>query len=159
MLEILLIILAVLLIIGGFLGIIIPALPDLPLVWFGILIYAGVTDFEVIGWGLLLILLAIVIGSIGIDALAQIYGAKRFGASRMGIIGSVMGFIVGIFFSIPGMILGPFVGALVFELVSGRQHHEALKASFGTFVGFIGGVVFKFVLGLMMVGIVLLEMF
>lgn len=159
MLDLLVIIFAVLLVIAGFVGILIPVVPDLPLLWLGALILAWATDFELLTWGGLLILLALVIGSAGIDAFGQIYGAKRFGASRYGIVGSILGLLVGFFFSIPGMLLGPFVGAFVFELFAGRSRHQALKASLGTFVGFIGGVAFKFVLAFMMVGIMVVEMF
>ncbi len=137
----------------GILGIVIPALPGVGFIFAGTLLYAIVTGFEVIsGW--IIFLFAVMTGAaIAADYAAGILGAKKYNASKYGIIGSIVGLIVGFFFSIPGIILGPLVGAVVFEMIGGRDSRDAMRAGWGTFVGFIGGMVFKVVVGLSMIGI------
>ncbi|MFH2056240.1 MAG: DUF456 domain-containing protein, partial [bacterium] len=133
----------------GLVGAALPIIPGLPIVWVMALIYGIFTGFEEIGATYLItfgILTAIVLV---MDYLAAIYGAKRLGASRWGIIGAIVGTIVGIIVGGPvGLIFGPLIGAVVFELLIGREFRDACKAGFGTFCGYVAGAVMKLVLSL-----------
>ena len=136
----------------GLVGSALPVVPGLPIVWVMALIYALFTRFEDIGATYLItfgILTAIVLV---MDYLAGIYGAKRLGASRWGIIGALVGTVLGIIVGGPiGLIVGPLLGAVLFELLIGREFRDAFKAGFGTFCGFIAGVVMKLTLSLVMI--------
>ena len=109
------------LILLGLAGTILPALPGLPLVFAGMLLAAWVDGFrEISGWtvAVLAVLTAI---SVGVDVAATALGAKRVGAGKGAMFGAALGTVVGAFFSIPGLILGPFLGAMIAERVRGRE--------------------------------------
>jgi uncharacterized protein YqgC (DUF456 family) len=80
-----------------------------------------------------------------LDYIVPIWGTKKFGGSRSGTIGATIGLIVGLFFGPPGIILGPFIGAVVAELASGHDQKTSLRSGFGSFIGFLTGVVLKLV--------------
>lgn len=135
------------LIIIGLLGIFIPGLPGTGLVFIGTLVYAWGTGFQVIGWGTLLIFLILTLIAMGVDYLAGIMTAQKFGASKQGIIGSVIGGIVGLIaFNIPGLILGQLAGVIIGELMFGRKMNESIKSGFGVFIGYLLGSIAKVVL-------------
>jgi len=135
------------LIIIGVLGIFIPGLPGTGLVFIGTLVYAWGTGFQVIGWGPLLIFLILTLIAMGVDYLAGIMTAQKFGASKQGIIGSVIGGIVGLIaFNIPGLILGQLAGVIIGELMFGRKMNESIKSGFGVFIGYLLGSIAKVVL-------------
>lgn len=89
----------------------------------------------------LLLLAALMVASLVLDNFASMYGAKRFGATWRGVLGAFVGGIVGIFFSLPGIILGPFLGALVFELLGGYEFDKASRAGLGATLGVFGAVI------------------
>jgi uncharacterized protein len=156
--EILIISLIIILMGIGLLGTVLPFIPGSPLIFAGAFLYAWHTDFTEISWGTLLVLLVLVVASQILEYLASLVGAKRYGAGKLGIIGAFVGGLVGLFLGgIFGVIIGPFLGAVVFEMVGGREMNDSLKIGFGTLVGFIGGAVGKFILGLIMVGIFLIQ--
>ncbi len=72
-------------------------------------------------------------------------GNRRFGGSRWGTVGSALGVVAGLFFAPWGIILGPFLGAVIGELLSGTAAQLALKAGFGSFIGFLVGTVAKLI--------------
>ena len=142
----------------GLAGTVIPFIPGSPFIFTGALLYAWHTKFTVISWGTLSILLFLVVASQILEYLASLLGAKRYGAGKWGIIGAFVGGLVGLFLGgIFGIIIGPFLGAVVFEMVGGRELNDSLKIGLGTMVGFIGGAIGKFIIGLIMVGIFLLQ--
>ncbi|PZR74220.1 MAG: hypothetical protein DLM52_09765, partial [Chthoniobacterales bacterium] len=100
-------------------------------------------------------LLALTVISYALDAAAGYLGAKRFGATRWGVAGGVIGGIAGLFFGIPGLFLGPVLGAIAGELVSGKKLVKAGRAGWGTILGLLAGAVAKIVIGLAMVAIFL----
>lgn len=141
--DVLLWVLATICVVAGIAGIVLPALPGPPLVWVGLLLGAWADDFErVSGWTLaFLALLALL--TIPIDLLASAFGAQRVGASRWAIAGAAIGTVVGIFFGLPGIVLGPFVGAVAGELVVRRDLQNAGKVGVGTSIGLLLGMAAK----------------
>lgn len=144
-----------LLIFVGLVGTILPGLPGVGLVFGGILLYALYFGVATVGMTTLILLGVVTVFSFIIDLLASLYGAKRFGASRSGIIGAFLGGVAGlIFLSLPGLFLGVFAGAVVGEyFLAKKSSEEALKAGLGSVLGFLGGTVLKLVLALIMVGV------
>lgn len=114
--QILLWLLAALLIVLGFAGLILPALPGIPLVFAGLVLLAWAENFAYVGWVTLILLAGLALLSYGIDFLAAAsLGAKKFGASPRAIAGAALGTLAGLFFGLPGIVLGPFVGAVIGE--------------------------------------------
>ncbi|NDV46504.1 DUF456 domain-containing protein [Paludibacter sp. 221] len=142
--DIFLIIVAGILVLLGFAGCILPIIPGVPLSYVGILLL-HFTDKIQFSTNFLVIWAIIVIAIQVLDYYIPIWGTKRFGGSRWGTIGSAIGVVAGLFFAPWGIILGPFVGAVVGELLSGRASADAVKAGFGSFVGFLVGTVAKLV--------------
>lgn len=157
----LLYVLAVLLVLVGLAGLILPALPGLPLVFAGLLLAAWVDGFQNVHWAWMIPLGLLTLLSFAIDLWATAMGAKRVGASRLAIIGSVLGTFGGLFFSLPGLVIGPFAGALVGELVHRRRiarsdFSHAAKVGIGTWVGIVFGIALKLALAFGMIGLFVL---
>ncbi len=144
------------LILIGLLGTLLPVLPGLPLMFAGMLLAAWAGSFEHISGWTLAVLGALVALSIVVDLLATLLGAKRVGASNKGLFGAGVGGVVGIFFGIPGLIAGPFLGAAAGELADGRAWREASKVGLGTWLGLVLGALLKLLLALAMLAIFLL---
>jgi uncharacterized protein YqgC (DUF456 family) len=134
----------------GLAGSIVPALPGPPLVliaaighrlWFG--------DHSA-SMLVLLCLVIFTIWSFVLDYFAGVYGAKRFGATWRGVLGAFVGGIVGLFFSLPGIIIGPFIGAMVFELMGGYKFDKASRAGLGATLGVFAGVIGKCIISVVM---------
>lgn len=154
--EGILMILAILLVLVGIAGTILPALPGTPLVFLGLLVAAWAEGFDKVGWFTLVVLALLTILSIGVDFLSSTYGAKRVGASWWAVTGALVGTVLGLFFGIPGLILGPFVGAVLGEYLTRRDWVQARKAGFGAWLGFILGTAGKLALTFAMLGIFVL---
>lgn len=147
-------VLAGLLILVGIAGTVLPALPGLPLVFAGMLLAAWAGNFEQVGWLMLSVLGLLTLVSLGVDFLATAMGAKRVGASKLALIGAVIGTFAGLFVGGPiGLFAGPFVGALVGELIHSRQLGQATKVGIGTWVGILIGTVLKLGLAFAMVAL------
>ena len=137
----------------GILGSLLPALPSTPLVLAGAVahrLYFGEASART---SVLLLLLGITLFSLGVDYLATMLGARKLCATWRGILGAVVGACVGLFFSLPGIILGPFIGALLFEMVGGRKFDEAARAGVGALLGLLAGALGKMACGMAMIGI------
>ncbi len=158
--HIIILIISLLIMFGGLSGIVLPVIPSTPLIWFGVLIYAVFDGFKSIGWLLLLIFAVLAIISVILDYFGGVIGAKKYGATKWGLIGSVIGGIAGFFMGgIVGLIFGPFFGAVLLELVFGKDLRGAFKSGVGTLVGFIGGAVTKLAIGVIMIGIFIWKVF
>ena len=158
--EIMLFAVSLIIMFVGMAGIIVPVIPSIPLIWLGAFLYALFTRFEKITWMVLLVFALLTIFSIVLENLGNIYGAKRFGATRWGIIGSFVGMGVGFYLGGPlGLILGPVIGTVIFELMGGKGYRGALKSGLGNFVGFLGGSLRKVIIGLTMIGIFVWKVF
>jgi len=141
--QILGLVIALMLMSAGLAGSILPGIPSTPLVLLVAVLhklYFG--DFGV-GWMAMSLLVGFAVLSLVMDYLASIYGAKSLGATWRGMWGAAAGGLVGILFNLPGILLGPFVGAALFELVGGRPWKEAGRAGLGATIGLLAGVVGK----------------
>jgi len=145
--------LAAILIVVGFIGTVVPALPGVPLVFAGMLLAAWADGFQHVGLWTLIGLGVLTAIAVVVDFLAGLAGAKRVGASKMALIGAAIGTIVGIFFGIVGLLLGPFLGALIGELVAGSTLQRATNVGVGAWIGFLLGTVLKLGVCFAMVGI------
>jgi uncharacterized protein YqgC (DUF456 family) len=145
--------LAGLLIVVGLLGTVLPVLPGLPVMFAGMLLAAWAGDFQRIGGGTLTVLGLLVVVSIVVDLLASVIGAKRVGASGKGLWGAGIGGFVGIFFGLPGLVAGPFLGASLGEVAHGRPWRDASRIGLGTWVGILLGALLKLMLAFWMLAL------
>jgi uncharacterized protein YqgC (DUF456 family) len=148
-------IVSVTLVAAGLAGTILPALPGVPLVFFGLVTASWIDGFQRVGWPVLVVLAFLTAASLLIDLLVSAKGARRMGAGRAAVLGALLGTVVGLFFGLPGLLLGPFAGAFSGEYLIKRDLVRAGKAGIGTWLGFLGGIVVKLALSLAMVGIFL----
>lgn len=150
--------LAILLVVVGLLGTVLPAIPGIPLIFAGMLLAAWADGFVHVG-GLTLGLLALLtVLSLLVDFWATAMGARRVGASRKALAGAVIGTFVGIFFGIPGIFVGPFAGAMAGELwhrrrIGATDLGAATRVGVGTWVGVVVAVALKLMLAFAMIGV------
>jgi uncharacterized protein YqgC (DUF456 family) len=155
MLQTIWFILAAVMIIAGFAGAILPALPGVPLVFGGMLLAAWADHFQHVGVVTLIVLGVLCVIALLIDFVAGMLGAKRVGASPRALWGATLGTLVGLFFGIPGLLLGPFVGAVAGELTAGSKVDHATRVGIGTWLGLLFGTLAKVALCFTMLGIFL----
>lgn len=147
--DLLWIVLGAIFMLVGIAGCILPLLPGPPLCFVGLWIQQLKTDpsysikFLVI-WAMVTLVVTV------LDYIVPLYGTKKFGGSRYGVWGATIGLIAGFWFGPLGIILGPFVGAFIGELVASSNSQQALRAAFGSFVGFLFGTMLKLVTCLVM---------
>lgn len=151
-------VLAVLVVLAGLAGTIVPALPGIPLIFVGLVIIAWVHDFNVVGWTAVGILAALTAIGWLVDLLAGAVGARYLGASKRSFWGAMIGAIVGIFFGLPGIILGPFIGAVLGELSGGRNVIHSSRVGVGTWLGMVVATAVKLAIAFLMIGIVVLQL-
>lgn len=144
------------LILTGLLGTVLPVLPGIPVAFAGMLLAAWVGGFREISVFTTVLLGLLTLISIAIDFLASALGAHRAGASKMAIVGASLGSLIGlIFFNLPGLIIGPFIGVMAVETAKGKSVREAGKIGFATWLGMAVGVALKVGLAFAMLGIFL----
>jgi uncharacterized protein YqgC (DUF456 family) len=139
----------------GVAGTIVPGLPGILLVYAGLCLAAWIDHFTRVGWPTLLLLGVLTALALVADLVASLLGARRFGASRQALIGSVLGGLIGPFvgFGWVGLLLGPFVGAVVGELVARRPLMAATRVGFGTWIGILAGTLAKLALTVSMLAV------
>lgn len=142
--------LAILLIIVGLLGTVLPAIPGVPIVFAGLVLIAWLDGFIRVGWGTLTALGVLAVLSVIIDFLATAEGARRFGAGRHAILGATLGLLVGLFFGLPGLLLGPFIGAVLGHLASQANIDSSMRAGVGATLGVVVGTFAKVVIASVM---------
>ena len=151
--DILLIITASLLMLLGLIGSFLPVLPGPLTSWFGLLI-AHFTAAIPMNKPFLIITLIIAVLIWLLDYIIPAIGTKYFGGSRYGMIGATLGLLFGLLAPIPGgIIIGPFVGALIGEFLNNNSSKIAVKAAFGSFIGFLSSAFIKFVVALIYLGL------
>ncbi len=151
--TILLWVLAVILVLLGLAGTVVPGLPGGPLVLLGLVLAAAADGFAHVGWPFWTALAVLGVASVAVDLIASALGAKRFGASPRALLGATIGAVVGLFFGLPGLLLGPFVGAVIGEYSARRNLVQAGRVGIGTFIGLVLGAAAKAALALAMVGV------
>lgn len=145
--------LAAALILVGIAGTILPALPGVTLVFAGMALAAWVGDFQQIGWVTLVVLGLLTALALIVDFVAGVLGAKRLGASSRALWGAAIGTLAGLFFFPIGLIVGPFAGALIGELLAGGTLRKATSVGLGAWLGFIFGTLAKIALCFTMLGV------
>ncbi len=136
----------------GLVGTVLPVIPGVLLIYAGYLLYGFATGWQayglpaIVGWSVVTGLVLLM------DIYAGAIGAKRYGASRSGTWGSLVGGLIGALAAgFPGLILGPFVGAAAGELLRGRTYREAFRSGWGTLIGFMVGSVVRIAIGAIMI--------
>lgn len=142
MVDYLLLSLSILLMIVGIIGCLVPVLPGPPLSFLGILTLQF-TRFAEVSSNLLIILAVVAVLVSILDYIVPIWGTRKFGGSKYGVRGATVGLIIGLFFGPPGIIIGPFIGAVVGEMIFKDDFAYAIKAGFGSLLGFMAGVGLK----------------
>jgi uncharacterized protein YqgC (DUF456 family) len=143
----------------GLSGLLLPIVPGAPLLFLGLLFGAWAENFSYIGVWTLLFLAIMAVLTYVIEFAASILGVKKYGGSNRAMIGAALGGFAGLFLGIPGILVGPFVGAVIGELSLQRRLDEASRAGFGTVVGLALGVAGKLAIGIAMIGLFLLKRF
>ncbi len=149
--DILLWVIAVLLVLVGLAGTLLPVLPGVPLVFAGLLLAAWIDGFAHIGWPVLLMLALLTLLSVVVDIAASSLGARRAGAGRAAMLGAAIGTLVGLFFGLPGLLIGPFLGAAAGQFLVRQDLADAGRAGMGAWIGFLLGSLAKLALGVGMV--------
>jgi uncharacterized protein YqgC (DUF456 family) len=144
-----LLVLAIVMMIAGIAGCLLPVLPGPPLSFLG-LVVLHFTHLADISRSLFIILGIVTILVTVIDYVVPIWGTRHFGGSKYGMRGATVGLIIGLFLGPAGIIIGPFVGAVVGELIYKDEIRYALKAGFGSLLGFLTGVGLKLAASLLM---------
>jgi len=145
--------LSIALILLGLAGIILPALPGVPLMFVGMLIAGWIDDFQRIGWITLTLLGIFTAIAVFVDIAASVLGVKRVGASRLAIGGTLIGTVVGLFFGLPGLLFGPFIGAVLGELATHGGISRAGRVGVATWLGLLFGTLAKLAIAGAMLGI------
>ena len=145
--------LAIVLVIVGLMGVVLPALPGTILIFAGLLLAAWADGFTRVGALTLVIIGVIGAASYGVDFAAGALGAKHLGASKRAMVGAGLGTVLGLFLGLPGIILGPFVGAVAGELTAHRDWKRAGKAGLAAWIGFAIGTAVKVGIAFAMIGI------
>jgi uncharacterized protein YqgC (DUF456 family) len=151
--EILLFVIVLIIMIIGLAGVILPVLPGIPLIFGAAVLYAILTGFEEVNLYFILIFAGFTIIGLVIDYLANYMSVRRMGGGKAGAIGAVIGLLIGIWFGVLWIIILPFLLAVSFELIAGKEARQALTAGFGAFVGLLFGGLTRFIIGCVMIGI------
>jgi hypothetical protein len=157
--DILLILLGLLFMILGILGSFLPILPGPPLSWIGLLLLY-LTNVIPNNWVFLVTTLTIALIVFALDYIIPAMGTKKFGGSKFGVIGTTLGLLVSIIFPVLGVfgiIIWPFVGAYIGELLNRSDSKTAAKAAFGSFLGFLTGTFIKFIVAVIYFGFFIMK--
>lgn len=156
--EIVLYVLGAVALVLGLAGVVLPALPGSAFLGVGAVLVGWADGFtRVSGWTVAACV-AIAIAIWVVDFVAGLLGAKAFGASKWAIVGAGIGLLVGMFLGLPGIVLGPAVGAIVLEYARDPNFERAMKAGVGAFLGFVLGTAVKVALSFALVGVLLLAL-
>lgn len=153
--DIALLIIGFVLMLVGILGSFLPLLPGPPISWVGLLLL-HLTEAIPQNWTFLGITAVVAVVVLALDYIIPAMGTKKFGGSRAGMVGTTIGLLVSLVFpvlGIFGIIVWPFVGALVGELINKADQKTALKAAFGSFMGFLTGTFLKFLVAVVFLGL------
>ena len=133
----------------GIIGCLVPVLPGPPLSYLG-LILLHVSRFAQFSKSILITLAVVTVIVTIVDYVVPIWGTRKFGGSKYGTRGATVGLIIGLFLGPAGIIIGPFIGAIVGELIFKDDMKYAIKAGFGSLLGFLTGIGLKLAASLVM---------
>ena len=139
----------------GLVGSVVPWLPGPLFILAGAVIWGFATDFAEIGIGRLIVLAVLALLTFLLNFVVGAIGARRYGGSRWGVVGALVGAVVGLFFGPVGLLIGPVVGAVVGELLRGADLEHGVRSGFGALVGLLAGIVADFTIAVMMIGLFL----
>lgn len=149
-LDILWIVIGSVVLIVGIIGCVLPVIPGQILSW-GSLLFLQLTSDPPFTARFIVIWAMVTAAVTLLDYYVPIWGTKKLGGSSKGIWGATIGLVIGIFFFPPfGLIVGPFLGAYLGELVAGKDSRTALRSGFGSFVGFVAGTFMKLAISFVM---------
>jgi hypothetical protein len=155
--DIVLVIIGFILIIAGIVGSILPVLPGPITSWFGLLLLY-LTDAVPMNYTMLVGSLILALFIFILDYFIPGMGAKKFGGSKYGVVGTTIGLIIGILFFPPfGIIIGPFLGAFIGELIFGTKTNIAIKAAFGSLLGLLTSTFLKLLVAICFAVVFFLE--
>lgn len=137
----------------GVAGSVLPGIPGAPLVLGAALVHKWIFKEASVGWSVIAVLTGLALAALAMDLVATWIGAKKLGATWKGITGALLGLMVGVFFGLPGIVVGPFLGAAAFEMVGGRDWRESAKAGAGAMVGLLVGTMGKLACAVAMMGL------
>src|ERR1700687_1541454 len=143
------------LVIGGVIATLIPVLPAGLLVFAGLFLAAWANDFTRVGAVGLTIIAALALLSLLADLIASLLGAKRVGASPQALVGAAVGSALGVFFGLPGLVMGPFIGALLGEYLARGRLIQAGRVGIGTWLGLVAAAIAKVVIAFLMITVFL----
>jgi uncharacterized protein YqgC (DUF456 family) len=144
---------------AGLVGILLPALPGTILIFAGLLLAAWAEGFTRVGGWTLAIIGLLAAASYGVDFVAGALGVKRMGASPRAMVGAALGTLLGLAFGLPGVIFGPFAGAVLGELSAQRDLRRAGRAGLAAWLGFLAGAAVKVAIAFTMIAIFLAALF
>ena len=137
----------------GLAGIVLPALPGHMLILGGLIVAAWADGFQHVSGWTLGVIAVIALASYGIDFVSAAVSTKKLGASRRAMAGAAIGTLGGLFFGLPGLIAGPFVGAVIGELTETRDMRQAGRAGLAATIGFAIGTAVKVAFAFVMIAI------
>ena len=143
---------AIVLMAVGLIGTVLPVVPGTVIIVAAALIHQIMLGTEKsLGWWNVAVLVLLMLLSYALEFASGYFGAKRFGATKWGAYGALLGAIIGLFVPFPGLIIGPIVGAIAGELLAGKRLVSAGRAGWGTLLGNLAGLIGKLMIGLVMV--------
>lgn len=149
---------AVVLMAIGLIGTVLPVMPGTTIILGAAVLHRVMVGAEKgMSWWSIALLVALTLVSYAIDFAAGYVGAKRFGATRWGVAGAVIGGIIGIFTGFITLLVLPILGAIAGEMIAGKKLIDAGKAGWGTLLGNLAGIIGKLVVGLAMIVLFLLD--
>ena len=151
--------LAVMLVVVGLAGVVLPGLPGTVLIFAGLLLAAWADGFVRVGVATMIVLGVLTVATYFVDVVAMALGMKRLGTTRRAMAGAALGTLAGLFFGLPGLVIGPFAGAVLGELTANNDLRGAGRAGIAAWLGFLIGTVVKVTLAFAMVGIFLTAWF
>jgi uncharacterized protein YqgC (DUF456 family) len=150
---------AILLVIAGLVGVVVPAVPGIILIFAGLLLAAWSDGFVRVGVPTMVLLGVLTVVIYFADVAMMAMGMKRLGTTKRAMAGAALGGLAGLFFGLPGLVIGPFVGAVIGELTSNADWRVAGRAGLAAWIGVLVGTLAKVGLAFAMVGIFLAAWF
>jgi len=145
------VVITIIVILIGIAGTIVPLIPGIPLIFIAIASYGWYEGFQTISTKYIVIMAALTLLSLLVEYLGSTMGAKYFGSGKYGVYGALIGTLLGLFIFPPaGLLIGPWVGAIAGEMISGKEFSVAAKTGVGTIIGLFSGIALNLILAVIM---------